>query len=143
MTDTGLAQTADTGTIQLDIITYTDADYEQPFRVLISNGTTPVFEDFTGCTMAMMVRVQPDDVEVVLSLTSSYGLPALTSGIDIYDPGDQPDPGLWEFAVIIMREDLQKFPAGDYVQSLIVTGEDGYRRDLWRGAFTNNVGPTR
>jgi hypothetical protein len=144
MTDTSGLATADTGAYQLDIVTFTDADYAQPFRVQLGTTTPPVYEDFTGCTMALMVRVHPEDVEVMLSLTSAYGLPVQTSGIDIYDPSDPvAGPGMWEFAVVFMLEDLQRIPEGEYVQSLIVTAPDGFRRDIWRGNFTNSIGPTR
>ena len=51
-------------TVDLDV--YTDADYMQTFRQ--QAGGPGNYYDFTGCTLHMMVRKLPDDVEVFLYL---------------------------------------------------------------------------
>jgi len=122
--------------------TFTDADYAQSFRWQLGAAEDRVFYDFTGCSMEMMVRKVAEDVEVFLKLESGPPING-ESGIDIYDPGTETTAGMWEFAVIIVKEDLQRIPEGVYEQSLIVRNPDGFYQDLWRGAFTNKVGPTR
>jgi len=134
----------DSGAFAVTLQTFTDADYAQTFRVQLGNTIPPVYQNFTGYTMEMMVRAHPEDVEVFLAITSSStGMAPGQSGIDIYDPGTETTAGLWEFAVIIFREQLQKIPEGTYAQSLIATGPDGFRRDIWRGDLINTIGPTR
>jgi hypothetical protein len=39
-------------------------------------------------------------------------------------------------------EVLQQLSPGDYVQSLVMT-MNGLRTQIWRGSFTNNLGPSR
>ncbi len=126
----------------VNIDAYTDADYQQTFRQQI--GDTDYF-DFTGCTLHMMIRKQPDDVEVFIALdsTGSPGYDLSKSCIALYDPGDVTPPGLYEFMILILKSDLQKMPQGQYVQSLIVERPDGIFDDLWRGTFSNTIGPTR
>lgn len=127
-------------TIDLDV--YTDADYMQTFRQ--QNGSPGIYYNFTGCTLHMMVRKQPEDVEVFLYLESNTsGLAPDASGIWLYHPSDVSPAGLFEFMVKITRRALQEMPEGEYVQSLIVQRPDGIFTDIWRGAFTNNAGPTR
>lgn len=132
-----------TAAYQVDIETWTDADYAQAFRWQMTEGPPPTFYDFTGCSMALMVRKHAEDVETFLSLESNGALVPGEPGIDIYDPGTEATAGLWEFSVVILREQLQRIPEGTYDQSLIVTDATGFRRDLWRGTLTNTIGPTR
>ena len=137
---------------EVDLVTYSDADYSQSFRYQTGIDTPgtgfPIFFDFTGCTMQMMIRTVPEDTQVYLDLTSTtLGLAPHQTGIDIYDPEDSaalPEPGLIEFLVYIDHTDLQQFlPEGAYEQSLIVTLPSGVRWDLWRGSLTATTGPTR
>ena len=125
-------------TVDLDV--YTDADYQQAFRV--KTGPAEAYLDFAGSKLHMMVRKQSDDVEVFLYVNSvdEDGLTTGQSGIWIYDPGGL---GMIEFMVKLTHRDLQEIPQGEYVQSLIMERPDGILFDLWRGAFTNSPGPTR
>jgi len=79
-----------------------------------------------------------------MAVYATVNLNAFTDA-DFADPGGtgQPPGGLYEWLIFIRREDLQQIPEGDFVQSLIVTRPDGIYDDLWRGTFTNTVGPTR
>jgi hypothetical protein len=127
-------------TINLDV--YTDADYMQAFRQ--QNGAPGTYYDFTGCTLHMMVRKLPENVEVFLYLKSNTsGIAPDDSGIWIYHPSDVVPAGLYEFTIKIVRTDLQQIPEGLYEQSLIVERPDGVFMDIWRGSFTNSAGPTR
>jgi hypothetical protein len=125
------------------IETWTDADYAQAFRYQLGTAIPPVYYDFTGCSLRMMIRKNAPDNQVFLDLNSSAGLLVTESGIDIYDPEDQETAGLWEFAVIILRAELQRIPQGTYEHSLIIKTPDGLYQDLWRGNFINTIGPTR
>jgi hypothetical protein len=124
----------------INIDAYTDADYQQTFRV--RTGTDEDYIDFTGSKLHLMVRRRADDVEVFLYLNSldEDGLTTGQSGIWIYDPGGL---GMIEFMVKLTHIDLQEIPQGEYVQSLIMERPDGVLFDLWRGLFSNSPGPTR
>jgi hypothetical protein len=126
----------------VDLNAFTDADFCQTFRQL--TGTT--YYDFTGCKMNLTIRRVAEDPLAELELHSIVGgYDGSLSAIFMYDPGGtgQPPGGLYEWLVFIQREDLQQLPEGDYVQSLIVTRPDGIYDDIWRGTFTNTIGPTR
>jgi len=124
---------------EVDLITFTDADYAQAFRYQLTS--TPTYYDFTSCQLLMEVRKLAEDVEVFLSLTSTFsGIAPGSSGIDI-STGDDGKPSI--FTIVIARAALAEIPEGDYVQSLILVTPDGLHSDLWRGTFTNSVGPTR
>jgi hypothetical protein len=126
----------------VDLDVYTDADYLQTFRRQV--GAPGTYYDFTGHTLHMMVRKLPEDVEVFLYLESNTsGVAAGNSGIYLYHPSDVVPAGLFEWSIKIARQDLQEIPEGAYVQSLIVQRPDGIFTDIWRGAFTNSIGPTR
>ena len=136
----------------IDLVVYSDADYSQSFRYQVGYDDVamkPIFYDFTGCTMQMMVRTAAEDTQVYLDLLSTTaGLTPTTTGIDIYDPHDSTalpaSPVLIEFLVAINHKDLQRYlPEGNYVHSLIVTQPNGVLWDLWRGALTATSGPTR
>jgi len=121
---------------------FTDADFAQTFR----QQSGSLFYDFTGCQMSMTIRMRAEDAIAELELHSIVGgYDGNLSAIFMYDPGGtgQPPGGLYEWLIFIRREDLQQIPEGDFVQSLIVTRPDGIYDDLWRGTFTNTVGPTR
>jgi len=123
---------------EVDLITFTDADYAEAYRYEVGSG---VYYDFTGCQLLMMVRKTAEDAEVFLSLTSTFdGITVGNSGIDIAT-GDDDKPSV--FTIVIARADLGRIPEGEYVQSLIVVTPDGLRSDIWRGSLTHSMGPTR
>jgi hypothetical protein len=42
-----------------------------------------------------------------------------------------------------LLEQTTEMNAGDYVQSLILIRPDGLREEIWQGAFTYTIGPSR
>jgi hypothetical protein len=120
---------------EVNINTYSDADFSYAFQMGMQdpNGVNPVVPyDLTGHTLLMMVRKDPDDAEVFISLTS-----ADIAEIDITDPAN----GL--FSIMIGRDRLQRMEPGDYVHSLIMVQPSGVHEDVWRGILTHADGPTR
>jgi len=117
----------------VNIETYSDADFAEAFQWEI-NG---VLFDFTGYELVMMVRKQPEDAEVFVSLSS----------IDDNGIAFTPDPDdgdkLTTFNIYIYRDQMAQMPPGDYAHSLILLRPDGLRDDIWRGTLTHAIGPTR
>ena len=131
--------------ISVDLYTYSDADFCQAFMLQIgmeSDGVTPDYYDFTGKTLIMKVRRQPEEAEVFISLTSDpSGVSPANGGIDVYV-----DEGATEmniFAITIPMIELQKMVAGDYVHSLVMDDPSGCREEIWRGALHHAIGPSR
>ena len=119
---------------EVQINTFSDADFSRAFQWVI-NG---VPFDFTDHGLLMMVRKQPDDVEVFVSVSTDdgdiivYQTAPTTDGI----PADI-------FKITIRREQMADMPPGDYVHSLILLRPDGLREDIFRGTLTHTHGPTR
>lgn len=118
----------------VDIVTFTDADWVGTFQWQCGTDPVtsfPIYFDLTDCKLMMMVRKQPDDVEVFLNLDTDNGGILIEATVD----------GI--FDVVIARDELAEMPPGDYVHSLLVEHSNGYREDVWRGALTHAAGPTR
>jgi hypothetical protein len=114
----------------VDLFTFSDADFARAFQWLV--GDEPF--DFTGYGLAMMVRKRADDAEVTLSLSTDNGSIDFTPDVD---------GKLTTFNVRILRSQMTEIQPGDYVHSLIRIRPDGLHDDLWRGALTHTIGPTR
>ena len=130
--------------IQVDLYTYTDADFCQAFKLQIGDPVCGVIDyyDFTGKTLIMKVRRDASDAEVFVSLTSSTdGIAPGNGGIDIYAEDGVDEMNV--FAITIPMSELQKMSEGTYVQSLVIDHPDGCREELWRGNLINTIGPSR
>ena len=114
----------------VQITTYSDADFARAFQWLINGEPF----DFTGYGLIMMVRKNPDDTEVFVSVSTEDGDITLTPDVD---------GKLTTFNICIKREQTADMAAGDYVHSLILLRPDGLRDDIWRGTLTHMIGPTR
>jgi hypothetical protein len=125
--------------INIDLYTYTDADFCQAFKLLM-DGTN--YYDFTDKTLMMKIRRNPEDVEVFVSLVSSPdGVIAGGGGIDIY--ADDGGAILNTFVVIIPMSQLQGMAEGTYVHSMVIDHLNGCTEELWRGNVIHAIGPTR
>lgn len=122
------------GTV-VDMEMWSDSDFAAAYQWEVDG----VPWDFTGHKLIMMIRKNPDDAEVFVSLDSD---PDGFSGIMFNDP-DVPDGPVTTFNIIVLRAQTSQMMPGDYVQSLILVRPDGLREELWQGAFTYNTGPTR
>jgi hypothetical protein len=111
----------------VNIIAQNDADFYCWFAFKDGAGN-PI--NITGATMDMKIRRTLEDATVFLDLTSANG------DITLIDPAS----GL--FTILIGMEELQQMSSGDYVQSLVMT-LNGLRTQMWRGTFTNILGPSR
>ncbi len=117
----------------VDITTFSDADFARAFQWVIND----VPFDFTGFDLLMMVRRDPDDAEVFISLSSvDY------NGI-LFQPDPDDSDKLTTFNIYITRDQMKAMVAGDYVHSLLLLRPDGLREDIWRGTLTHAIGPTR
>ena len=112
------------------ITTFSDADFSRAFQWVIDG----VPFDFTGYGLMMMVRKQPDAVEVFVSVSTGDGDIDFTPDVD---------GKLTTFNIRILRKQTADMVAGDYVHSLILLRPDGLREDIWRGTLTHAIGPTR
>ena len=112
--------------VTVDLATESDADYVQGFRYCDSNN---VDIDLTGSTLSLMVRANPTDTQVWVSVASPSDGIVLTGG------------GLFTLTLPIAA--LAKMPAGSYVHSLVRTRPDGIKELLWSGTLTHTIGPTR
>jgi len=115
----------------VDIATFSDADFARAFQWMIND----VPFDFTGFDLLMMVRREPEDAEVFISLSSIDD-----NGI-LFQPDEAGNPTT--FNIYITREQTAAMPPGTYVHSLILLRPDGLRDDIWRGTLTHAIGPTR
>lgn len=122
------------GTV-VDMEMWSDSDFAAAYQWEVNGAPW----DFTGHKLIMMIRKNPDDAEVFVSLDSD---PGGFSGIMFNDP-DVPGGPVTTFNIIILRAQTVQMTPGDYVQSLIMVRPDGLREELWQGAFTYNTGPTR
>jgi hypothetical protein len=115
---------------EVQISTFSDADFSRAFQWVINS----VPFDFTGHGLMMMVRKQPDDAEVFVSLSTDDG------DIDFLP---DVDGKLTTFNIRILREQMADMEPGDYVHSLILLRPDGLREDIFRGTLIHAHGPTR
>jgi hypothetical protein len=111
----------------VNISAQSDADFYCWFAFQDASGNGI---DLTGAIMDMKLRRQLEDATVYLELSTANG------EIVIVDPSS----GI--FTILIEMETLQSISPGDYVHSLVMT-MDGLRTQIWRGTFTNNLGPSR
>jgi hypothetical protein len=116
--------------LEVDIVTYSDADFNLPQTEPFANGLTSVGNN----TLHMQVRTLATDPTVWLEATTANGLLTVSGGgatIAIYLPQSM----------------LVKLPPGSYVYSLIMsvlTGLGTYTRtEVFRGTMTHNAGPTQ
>jgi hypothetical protein len=119
---------------------WTDEDYAQAFRVQVNSD----YYDFAGCALWMHVRHVASDHTVYLELKGDdAGLAAGESGLHIYSHPSDITGVKTMFDVVIARTELVRIPPDDYEQSLICIRPDGLYDAIWRGTFTNAIGPTR
>jgi hypothetical protein len=113
--------------VTVNISAQNDADFYCWFAFQDASGNGI---DIAGAIMDMKLRRQLEDATVYLELSTANG------DIDIVDPSS----GI--FTILIEMETLQSMPSGDFVHSLVMT-LNGLRTQIWRGTFSNNLGPSR
>jgi hypothetical protein len=120
--------------------TYTDADFVKAFMVHVSDSAGgDYYYDFSSVvSMEMMIRKNPEDVEVFVALSTDPG-----DGIVLSASSTATPTYLDTINVTIRRDQLALMPEGDYAHSLIMLRVDGSYDDIWRGTLTNAIGPTR
>jgi hypothetical protein len=112
----------------VNLSTFSDADGVAAFELEVN--AAPL--NLTGSILRMMIRHRATDAEVPISLTSVG-----SDGITITDAVGG------AFTLTIPRAKLSRLAAGDYVHSLIRQRPDGLFEDVWHGALTHQIGPTR
>jgi hypothetical protein len=116
----------------VNINTYSDADFVGAFAYQQVGGA-PI--DLTGMALRMMVRRHAADATALIELSTANGLIEIT---------DAPNG---KFQITIPLSALSTLQAGDYEHSLIQTYSASTapltRDDIWRGALTHAIGPTR
>lgn len=114
----------------VNITTTSDADWVHAFQYAIE-GAPPTPIDLTGSSLRMMVRKHADDAECFINISTP------TAGITVTSAADG------EFTITLPIASLSRMAEGDYVHSLIRTRPDGLKDEVWHGALTHSIGPTR
>jgi hypothetical protein len=117
----------------VNLTTVSGTDYAQAFTYATSvdggDTTTPV--DIGGSVLRLQVRRRATDAEAMVSIGSTD-----EGGIEITDGPNG------KFTVAISRAQLDRIPAGTYVQNLVRTRPDGLYEEIWTGTVTHTTGPT-
>ncbi|VIO80124.1 hypothetical protein [Bradyrhizobium ivorense] len=112
----------------VNIITRSDSDFVRSFLYKTIGGAAI---DLTGSKLEMMVRTKAELPTVYLDLSTD------NTKIEIA-PGTT-----GEFKITIPVAELEILRSDEYVHSLIRRRPDGMREEVWHGALTHAIGPTR
>jgi hypothetical protein len=118
----------------VNITTRSDSDFTRSFTyqyAAVPPSTTPTPIDLTGSSFRMVVRASAKDVGAYLDLSTDNGRITLTN------------PLLGQFQIMIPKSLYAGMPAGEYVHSLIRTRPDTVVEEVWYGALSHSIGPTR
>jgi hypothetical protein len=109
-------------------------DWVVPFRYISIDGTgseMPI--DLTGSRLLMELRVRETDHEAVVSVDTAT------------PPGGivMTTPGLGEFQIQILRQNMVRLAAGEYFADLVRVMPNGWVERLWEGTAFVTVGTSR
>jgi hypothetical protein len=115
-------------TVTVNLVTYSDADFTLSHESEIAVGSN---------VLRMHVRKTADDNTVWLEATTTNGMLVVETDEEEVET----------IVLTIPEANLLSLPAGEYVQSLIMSSVSVLgvysRTEIWRGTLTHNVGPTR